>query len=151
MSNTAKWVIGIALFFVFIGALFIISIVSLIFSEPEDESAGTGGERVAVRSRRRPALAGSGRVLGTVPSLAKGSPGLFQDLDSNAQNVRISFAHSFWILDFGLAPKVQSIEWRVSRRSLPRCSSLTSECRRSRGHERQSKIQDFKSFLVRNS
>ena len=56
MSNTAKWVIGIALFFVFIGALFIISIVSLIFSEPEDESAGTGGERVAVVELTEPII-----------------------------------------------------------------------------------------------
>ncbi len=56
MSNTAKWVIGIALFFVFIGALFIISVVSLIFSEPEDESAGTGGERVAVVELTEPIM-----------------------------------------------------------------------------------------------
>lgn len=56
MSNTAKWVIGIALFFVFIGALFIISVVSLIFSEPEDESAGTGGERVAVVELTEPVM-----------------------------------------------------------------------------------------------
>ena len=44
------------MFFVFIGALFIISIVSLIFSEPEDESAGTGGERVAVVELTEPII-----------------------------------------------------------------------------------------------
>ena len=48
MSNTAKWVIGIVAFIVVMGGLFILSIVSLIFSEPEDETVSTSGERVAV-------------------------------------------------------------------------------------------------------
>jgi protease-4 len=48
MSNTAKWVLGIALFVLVMGGLFMLSMVSLIFSEPEDETAVTSGERVAV-------------------------------------------------------------------------------------------------------
>lgn len=56
MSNTAKWVIGVALFFVLIGGLFVISLVSIIFSEPDDESAGTGGERVAVVELTEPIM-----------------------------------------------------------------------------------------------
>lgn len=48
MSNTAKWVLGIVAFVLVIGGVFVLSIVSFIFSEPEDETLSTSGERVAV-------------------------------------------------------------------------------------------------------
>jgi protease IV len=56
MSNTAKWIIGIVAFVLVMGGLLIISVVSLIFSEPEDESVSTSGERVAVVELAEPIL-----------------------------------------------------------------------------------------------
>lgn len=56
MSNTAKWAIGIVAFVLALGGLFLIFIVSLIFSEPEDESLATSGERVAVVELAEPIL-----------------------------------------------------------------------------------------------
>ena len=56
MSNTAKWVIGIVGFVLALGGLFLVLIVSLIFSQPEDESLATSGERVAVVELTEPIL-----------------------------------------------------------------------------------------------
>ena len=56
MSNTAKWVIGIVVFLLAMGGLFFISIVSLIFSQPDDESIGTSGDRVAVVELTEPII-----------------------------------------------------------------------------------------------
>jgi protease-4 len=56
MSNTAKWVIGIVGFVLALGGLFLVLIVSLIFSQPEDESLATSGERVAVVELIEPIL-----------------------------------------------------------------------------------------------
>jgi protease-4 len=48
MSNTAKWVLAIVAFVLVAGGMFILFVVSLFFAGPEDDSAGTSGERVAV-------------------------------------------------------------------------------------------------------
>jgi protease-4 len=56
MSNTAKWVIGIIGFVLVLGGMFLIFIFSLIFSDPEDESLATSGERVAVVELIEPIL-----------------------------------------------------------------------------------------------
>jgi len=56
MSNTTKWVIGIVGFVLALGGLFLIFMVSLIFSGPEDESLATSGERVAVIELIEPIL-----------------------------------------------------------------------------------------------
>jgi protease IV len=56
MSNTTKWVIGIVVFVVAMGGLFVISLISLIFSQTDDESAGTTGERVAVVELTEPII-----------------------------------------------------------------------------------------------
>jgi protease-4 len=56
MSNTAKWVIGIVVFVLAMGGLFLISIFSLIFSEPDDETSSTSGDRVAVVELNEPIL-----------------------------------------------------------------------------------------------
>jgi protease-4 len=56
MSNTAKWVIGIVVFVLAMGGLFLITMISLIFSEVDDESAGTTGERLAVVELTEPII-----------------------------------------------------------------------------------------------
>jgi membrane-bound ClpP family serine protease len=56
MSNTAKWVIGIVVFVLAMGGLFVITMISLVFSDVEDESAGTTGERVAVVELTEPII-----------------------------------------------------------------------------------------------
>jgi protease-4 len=56
MSNTAKWVIGIVVFVLAMGALLLVSMVSLIFSQADDESLGTTGERVAVVELTEPII-----------------------------------------------------------------------------------------------
>ncbi len=56
MSNTAKWVIGIVVFVLAMGGLFLITMISLIFSEVDDETAGTTGERVAVVELTEPII-----------------------------------------------------------------------------------------------
>ncbi|MCX6133741.1 MAG: signal peptide peptidase SppA [Ignavibacteriales bacterium] len=56
MSNTAKWILGITVFILAMGGLFLISIVTLIFSAPDDESASTSGERVAVVELAEPII-----------------------------------------------------------------------------------------------
>jgi protease-4 len=56
MSNSAKWVIAIVAFVLLMGGLFVISIVAMLFTEPDDESAGTSGERVAVVELNEPII-----------------------------------------------------------------------------------------------
>jgi protease IV len=56
MSNTTKWVIGIVVFVLAMGGLFVITMISLVFSDVEDESAGTTGERVAVVELTEPII-----------------------------------------------------------------------------------------------
>ena len=56
MSNTAKWVLGIGAFLFVLAGLFVISIVSMVFGEPEDESVGTSGERLAVVELTEPII-----------------------------------------------------------------------------------------------
>lgn len=56
MSNTTKWVIGIVVFVLAMGGLFVISLISLIFNQTDDESAGTTGERVAVVELTEPII-----------------------------------------------------------------------------------------------
>ena len=56
MSNTAKWVIGIVVFVIAMGGLFLVTMISLVFSGVEDESVGTTGERVAVVELTEPII-----------------------------------------------------------------------------------------------
>jgi protease-4 len=56
MSNTAKWITGIIAFVVVMGGLFIVSIVAMLFMDPDDESSGTSGERVAVVELNEPII-----------------------------------------------------------------------------------------------
>ncbi|HLF19394.1 MAG TPA: signal peptide peptidase SppA [Bacteroidota bacterium] len=48
MSKPAKWIIGILLAFFFFVGLFFLTLYAWLFSEPEDESASTFGEKVAL-------------------------------------------------------------------------------------------------------
>ena len=56
MSNTAKWVLGIVAFFLLLGCLLVMSVVSMVFSEPDDESVGTSGDRLAVVELAEPII-----------------------------------------------------------------------------------------------
>jgi protease IV len=48
MSKTVKWIIGIVVALVFFSGLFVLALVSWIFSDERDESTATGGEKIAV-------------------------------------------------------------------------------------------------------
>ena len=48
MSKTAKWVLGLIAAFIVLFGLFLFAFVSFIFSEPEDESSSTYGDKVAI-------------------------------------------------------------------------------------------------------
>jgi protease-4 len=48
MSKTAKWIIGILAAFFVVSGLFFLTLYAWLISEPEDESASTFGEKVAV-------------------------------------------------------------------------------------------------------
>jgi protease-4 len=48
MSKTAKWVIGIIAVLVFLFGLFVLALVSWMFSDESDETTTTGGEKIAV-------------------------------------------------------------------------------------------------------
>ncbi len=48
MSTTTKWIIGLVIVFFVIFGFFTLTILSLIFSEPEDETVSTGGEKIAL-------------------------------------------------------------------------------------------------------
>jgi protease-4 len=54
MSKTAKWIIGIIAVLVFFFGLFVLTIVSWIFSEESDETISTGGEKIAVVELKEP-------------------------------------------------------------------------------------------------
>ncbi|MFH0992213.1 MAG: signal peptide peptidase SppA [bacterium] len=56
MSNTAKWVLGIIVGIFFFGALFMLFLASLFFIQPEDESIGTSGQRIAVVELNEPII-----------------------------------------------------------------------------------------------
>lgn len=56
MSTTTKWIIGIVIALLLIFSFLTLSIVSLIFSEPDDESVSTGGEKVALVELNQPIL-----------------------------------------------------------------------------------------------
>lgn len=62
MSKSAKWILGILAFVLIMGGLFVLSIVAVIFSEPDDESAGTSGEKVAVVELTEPIIDSQGIV-----------------------------------------------------------------------------------------
>ncbi len=54
MSTTTKWIIGLVVVFFIILGFFTLTIFSLIFSEPEDETVSTGGEKVALVELNEP-------------------------------------------------------------------------------------------------
>ena len=56
MSKTAKWVIGIFAALIFIFGLFVLTIVSWIFSDENDETVSTGGEKIAVVELKEPII-----------------------------------------------------------------------------------------------
>ena len=56
MSKTAKWVIGIITALVFFFGLFVLTIVSWIFSDENDETTSTGGEKIAVVELKEPII-----------------------------------------------------------------------------------------------
>jgi protease-4 len=56
MSKTTKWILGILGAFVLFFGLFLVTIISWLTSEPEDESAPTSGERIALVELREPIL-----------------------------------------------------------------------------------------------
>ena len=56
MSTTTKWIIGlVAVFFVIFG-FFTLTIISLVFSEPEDETVSSGGEKLALVELNEPII-----------------------------------------------------------------------------------------------
>jgi protease IV len=48
MSKTAKWIVGIIAALVFLFGLFVLALVSWMFSDESDETTTTGGEKIAV-------------------------------------------------------------------------------------------------------
>jgi protease-4 len=56
MSTTAKWVIGLIVVFLLVFGFVTLSVFSLIFSEPEDETVSTGGEKVALVELTEPII-----------------------------------------------------------------------------------------------
>jgi protease-4 len=54
MSKTAKWIIGIIAVLVFLFALFVLMLVSWMFSDESDETTTTGGEKIAVVELKEP-------------------------------------------------------------------------------------------------
>ncbi len=54
MSTTAKWIIGLVVVLFLIFGFFTLTIFSLIFSEPEDETVSTGGEKIALVELNEP-------------------------------------------------------------------------------------------------
>ncbi len=56
MSTTTKWIIGLVVVFFVIFGFFTLTIFSLIFSEPEDETVSTGGEKIALVELNEPIL-----------------------------------------------------------------------------------------------
>jgi protease IV len=56
MSKTSKWVLGILAALVFFFGLFVLTILSWIFSEESDETTSTGGEKIAVVELKEPII-----------------------------------------------------------------------------------------------
>jgi protease-4 len=56
MSTTTKWIIGLVVVFFLIFGFFTLTIFSLIFSEPEDETVSTGGEKIALVELNEPII-----------------------------------------------------------------------------------------------
>ncbi|MGD0591280.1 MAG: signal peptide peptidase SppA [Bacteroidota bacterium] len=54
MSKTAKWIIGIIAVLVFLFGLFVLTLVSWMFSDENDETTTTGGEKIAVVELKEP-------------------------------------------------------------------------------------------------
>ena len=54
MSKTAKWVIGLSVAFLVIFGFLSLTILSIIFSEPEDETVSSGSEKVALVELNEP-------------------------------------------------------------------------------------------------
>ncbi len=56
MSKTAKWIIGIIVVLIFIFGLFVLTFVSWIFSDENEETITTSGEKVAVVELKEPII-----------------------------------------------------------------------------------------------
>jgi protease-4 len=56
MSKTAKWVIGLVVVFFVIFGFLTLTLFSLFFSEPEDETVSTGGEKIALVELTEPII-----------------------------------------------------------------------------------------------
>jgi protease IV len=54
MSNTAKWIIGIIAVLVVLFGVFVLTLLSWIFSDESDESMATSGEKIAVVELKEP-------------------------------------------------------------------------------------------------
>jgi protease-4 len=54
MSKTAKWIIGIIAVIVFLFGLFVLTLISWMFSDESDETTTTGGEKIAVVELKEP-------------------------------------------------------------------------------------------------
>jgi protease-4 len=54
MSKTAKWIIGIIAVLVFLFGLFVLTLLSWMFSDESDETTTTGGEKIAVIELKEP-------------------------------------------------------------------------------------------------
>jgi len=56
MSKTSKWIIGIIAVLVFLFGLFVLSLVSWMFSDESDETTTTGGEKIAIVELKEPII-----------------------------------------------------------------------------------------------
>jgi protease-4 len=56
MTKTAKWIIGLIAGFVFLFGLFVLMLLSWMFSDESDETTTTGGEKIAVVELKEPIL-----------------------------------------------------------------------------------------------
>jgi protease-4 len=54
MSKTAKWIVGIIAVLVFLFGLFVLMLVSWMFSDESDETTTTGGEKIAIVELKEP-------------------------------------------------------------------------------------------------
>lgn len=62
MSKTAKWILGIAVaFFIFFG-FFALTLLSWMFSEPEEETISSGGEKIALIELIEPIMSSESTV-----------------------------------------------------------------------------------------
>jgi protease IV len=56
MSKTAKWIIGIIVVLVFIFGLFILTVLSWVFSDENDDTISSSGEKIAVIELKEPII-----------------------------------------------------------------------------------------------